>query len=310
MIRARRLVAAAVLAAACGSPAPGRLEVGTASVDDRAEPSATAVLRIPVRNAGTGDLLLHDVRVGCGCRLTTPAPDVLAPGTGASFVVRCRRDVGDGPGDPNRTTAALVVTSSDPDRSETTVPLPVPRAPSFAQPRSLYFGYVALGGSAARDVVLPASAAAEHPAAKPPLTVEARPTRADGSRVVRVRFTPIETGPFRGELRLDDTHAPLPVSGVAYRKLLAFPAVGTVPSLVGGGPLTITVASTAAEPLTITSVDVPDGLAADVQSSLGHENRVVLHARGPHVALPAAIRIHTNDRDEPTVIVPLRDAGV
>lgn len=299
----RRAAAVLLLVAACGAPPPARLEIGSVTVDPPGRDSA-AVARVELRNGGGRDLLLHAARLACGCRLAAALPDVLAPGATTALVVRCRGEARA----PERDVRLL---SSDPDRPDVAVSLGRPAlAVPAVEPPSLYFGYVAVGRSATRDVTLPPGPEGEpRVAADPPLAVEQRPPRADGAHVVRVRFSPVTAGVFRGALALGERGEVVPVSGVGHGNLLPFPAEVTVPSEVtANGAPAIVLKAVGAEPLEIAALELPDGLTGEVQTTIpGREFRITLRARGGRVTAPAAIRVRTTAPDEPVVTIPVRD---
>jgi hypothetical protein len=177
-------------------------------------------------------------------------------------------------------------------------------------PASVYLGYVALGASAVHDVALRAGASDAPPTSSDPaLSVEQRPPRADGARVVRLRFAPREAGPFHGTLALGSAGGALEVSGVGYRDLIALPAEVHVPSeTTGGAPPAIALKAAGAAPIAITAVEAPEGLTADVQPrGIGREFRVLLHAHAGRRPTSGAIVLRTTDPDEPVITIPVRD---
>jgi hypothetical protein len=308
----RRATAAVLLtlAVACGAGSPARLELGAVATEAGA--SRTVIARVEMRNAGARELLLHGVRLDCGCRLDAALPDALAGGERATLVVRCRSG-----GDATARPREIRLSSSDRERPEVVVGVPLPESGRvLAEPPALYFGYVPVGASAARDLALPAdgAGAADAPpiARAPELQIEPRPSRADGRRVVRVRFAPRAAGPFRGTLALGREVDAVPVSGIGYRSVLAFPAEVTLPSEVtAGAPPPVTLKNVGAAPFEITAVEVPPGLAADLLTTApGREFRLVLRAHGRLAAEGGAIRLHTSDPDEPLVTIPVRDGDV
>ncbi len=293
-----------VLAAGCGGGAPPRLVVGQPVVDAAADASGRRSVRIELRNDGGGDLLLHGARLDCGCRLLAPLPDVLAPGERVPLAVRCRAAVA------GARTRTLAVLSNDPERPEALSEITVP-AGDMPQREPVYFGYVALGRSVARDVALRADEgdATAAAGADPALAVEERPPHPDGTRALRLRFTPRATGPFHGTLMLGRTA--LRVSGVGYRDVIALPAEVGVGETTAGAPPTIAIKAVGGAPITITGVETPEGLSGDVQTiSPGRDFRLVLRTRNAKRAPGGTIVLRTNDPDEPVVTIPLRDGDV
>jgi hypothetical protein len=305
-----------MIAAACGTRSPARLELGEVVTEPAAGQSRTAVARVEIRNAGAQDLLLHGVRLDCGCRLGSSLPDALAAGARAILVLLCRNGA-----DATARPREIRLSSSDPARAEAVVRFTIPQLSRVAvEPAMLYFGYVPVGSSAARELTLPAGSETEDAAGAdlplvardPELQIEQRPPRTDGRHVVRIRFTPRAAGPFRGALELRGGADAVPVSGVGYRSILAFPAELALPSeLTAGAPAAIALKNVGAAPLEISAVDVPPGLAAELQTTTpGREFRLVVRARGRLDAEHAEIRLHTSAAEEPVVTIPVRDGSV
>lgn len=316
MTRSRRATVATVamtlaIAAACGRGAPARLEIGDVVTEPAAGASRAVLVRLELRNGGGRELLLHGVRADCGCHPTSPLPEVLAGGERATLVLRCRSEA------RAARPREIRISSSDAARAEALVRFTIPQGSGVeVEPPALYFGYVAVGASAVRELALPppvdAAAADIAPVAHDPeLQVEQRPPRADGRRVVRVRFTPRAPGLFRGALELAGRPDAVAVSGVGYRAVLAFPAELALPSEVSAGtPPAIALKNVGATPLEITAVDLPPGLVGELQAtSPGREFRLVVRAHGRLGAGESAIRLHTNDVEEPVVTIPVRDGG-
>jgi hypothetical protein len=97
--------------------------------------------------------------------------------------------------------------------------------------------------------------------------------------------------------------------GVGYRDLIALPAEVSVPSeITGSAPPAIAVKAVGPTAVTITSVETPAGLAADLQTTTpGREFRLLLHPRGGRASTGGAILLHTSDPDEPLLTIPVRD---
>ena len=282
--------------------------------------------RYEIRNRGGGALVLHGLTLACGCRLAAPLPEAVAAGESTAVTLLCRAPLA--AGDAVR---ELRLLSSDPAQPETRLRLAMSVAGAGAEPPALYFGYVPVGGVAVRELTLPASGrgqaggngrqiesgaaggATAGPsslapvAVDPAISLEPRPLRADGARVYRVRFAPRAAGPFRTVLDLGPGAGKVPVSGVGFRRVLAFPAEVTLPSaLTAGGPPPIALKSVGEGPLEITRVELPPGLAGELYAVRpGHEFRLALRALAPNGVAAGAIRLHTNAPEEPLVTIPV-----
>lgn len=343
MSRTPGLVAAVltgVWVAGCAGGGPPRIEVTGGVAGGESAPAASqageggappaivspgdlVTAHYRIRNTGGRDLLLHGVALACGCRLASSLPDALAPGEDAPVTVRCRapRTRGDA-------AREIRLFSSDPARPEKRLRVPVRvAAASAAEPPALYFGYVAVGGSAERELVVPAldeanhaPASAELPAAgaaaaalpvagDPALTVEPRPPRADGRRVYLIRFAPRAPGVVRTTVTLAPGDE-VPVIGVGFGTLVAFPAEAMPASATpAGGASVITLKAVSEDPLEITRVELPPGLAGDlVATTPGREWRLALRARGPQASEAPPIRIHTSAAADPVLEIPVRPA--
>jgi len=339
---ARVLAALLAGACACRVAAPPRLEVtggvvGTtpSSVSVPAEGASRPVAvragelvtaRYEISNSGGRTLMLHGLTLACGCRLAAALPDALDPSESATITARCRAPFATG--DAVR---ELRLLSSDPEQPETRLRLTMAVIGVGAEPPALYFGYVPVGGAVVRELTLPASsrdgaggngrrldaggagAATGEPAipgpvaADPAISIEARPPRSDGARVYLVRFAPRAAGPLHTLLDLGPEAGGVPVSGVGFQRVLAFPAEVTLPSvLTAGGPPTIALKSVDEDPLAITRVELPPGLAGELRAVRpGHEFRLVLRARAPYDAHAGVIRLHTSAPGEPLVTIPV-----
>lgn len=289
---------APALAAGCEGGAPPHLTLGQPVLDGA---GGTQRARVELRNDGGRALALHGARLDCGCRLLAPLPEQLAPGESATLAVRCRAER-----DAGARARTIAVVSNDPARPEAVAEVAWPPGGIVEGP-GLYFGYVALGVSAVRDLVLRADESETAPVSSDPaLTFEQRPPRADGAHVLRVRFTPRAAGPLHATLTLGG--ATRDASGVAYRNLIALPAEIHVPSeTTGGAAPTIALKSVGATPVAITAVETPEGLSGEVQPpGAAHELRLVLRAHGPRRS-GGAVVLRTSDPDEPVVTIPVRD---
>lgn len=292
------VLSALALVAGCGGGPPPHLTLGEPVLDAT---GGQQTARLELRNDGGRALALRGARLDCGCRLLAPLPEQLAPGEGATLALRCRaeRDAGT----RARTVAVL---SNDPGRPEAVADIAWP-ASGAAEGPGLYFGYVALGASAVRDLVLRAGESeAAAVGSDPALGFEPRPPRADGAHVLRVRFTPRAAGPVHATLTLGG--GTREASGVGYRNLIALPAEIHVPSeTTGGTPPAIALKALGATPVAITAVETPEGLSGEVQPpGSARELRVVLRARGPRRG-GGAIVLRTSDPDEPVITIPVRD---
>jgi hypothetical protein len=182
-------------------------------------------------------------------------------------------------------------------------------------PSALYFGYVPIGKSALLDVVLPVAPSLDRIAApaQAEVSLETMPTRADGAHGARVRFTPRVAGVVRTTIDLGPAGGALPVIGVGYASVVAFPAEIRVPSSTGAGMPAITVMGFGDEPLAITHIDYPAGLAGELRTVLpGRQFRLVVRGRADVGGIPA-IRLWGESGDDPILTIPvlgiLPDAG-
>jgi len=181
---------------ACGRSDPPRLGVtplpanGTTNSGD---------LRYQLRNVGGRTLALDGLASTCGCAAIMQLPETLAPGAASVLAVQCGLCAPSG-----RSSASCGCASSDPSNPETVLRITQPGGDAGPDPAALYFGYVAVGESAVRDVVLPVavSAASVTLPAQSELRVEPMPARADGAHGVRVVFTPGVAGVVRATVDL------------------------------------------------------------------------------------------------------------
>jgi hypothetical protein len=292
------LAVAAVLvgAAACSRSEPARLEVralATAAADD----AVTA--RFQLKNVGAQPLTLDGVVSACGCAPTAPLADALAPGAAQALDVRCTMPRVDGP-----VVRELRLRSSDPSHPETAIPVTLQGKGGGPEPAALYFGYVAVGASETRDVVLPHGATAAPPA-RGDVTVEPLPARPDGAHGVRVRFTPQAPGIVRTSVALGANAGTLPIAAVAYDRVLALPSEVHVPRPSGAPGLpSITLVGRGPGPLAIADVDYPDGLTGDLRTIVpGQQYRLVLRGR-PAIGADPAIRVR-GARGEELLAIPV-----
>jgi uncharacterized protein DUF1573 len=297
-----RLGCALVLATvACGRGEPPRLAV-------RSQPplAAGAVVdtRFRLQNVGGDTLVLDDLVSACGCVPASRLPTSLAPGAGADLDVRCRppREVG-------KVVRELRLRSNDPANPETPLDVTLAGTGAGPEPSALYFGYVAVGDSAVRDVVLPLAPGDLAPAAHPELIVEALPPRADGAHGVRVRFTPRAASIVRTSIDLGPTLGALPVTAVGYDAVMAFPAEVRLPRPTGASGLpSITLIANGAAPLAITQVDYPAGISGELRTiAPGRQFRLLLRRHGP-LEHDASIRVRRAAGTDPILVIPVVDA--
>ena len=301
-----RLAVAVVLVAlaiACGRSDPPRLEVtplpanGTTNSGD---------LRYQLRNVGGRTLALDGLASTCGCAAITQLPETLAPGAASVLAVQCRpvRAVGE-------VVRELRLRSSDPSNPETVLRITQPGGDAGPDPAALYFGYVAVGESAVRDVVLPVavSAASVMLPAQSELRVEPMPARADGAHGVRVVFTPRLAGVVRATVDLGPAGGMLPVIAVGYAGVLAFPA--EVRLTRSAGLPNITLIGLGDEPLAITHIDYPPGLAGELRTVVpGRQFRLVLRGRGLAGAAGQAVIRLRREGGDPILTIPVVGAEI
>jgi hypothetical protein len=312
---ARRRLALGVLTllAACGGEAP-RLEVTTLAVEPAADRHAGVPLldaTYQLRNVGGRSLLLDGVVPPCGCTTVSGLPSALAPDTVTTLALSCRPPRASG-----RVVRDLHLRSSDPASPDLTVPLTLAGVAAAADPAALYLGYVPVGGSATRDVVL-ASAVAPESLPPPPagFALEAMPPRADAAAVLRIRFAPIVPGVVRASLDLGPGGT-IAAAGVGYGDVVAFPAELVLPASTGATALAgVTVMGLGVDALQITRVEYPPGLAGELRTVVpGRQFRLVVRSRdvsggGADDGSVAAIRIRTDSSAEPVVTIPIVGAS-
>ncbi len=304
-----------VLATACGRSEPARLEVSATTSDGgasarstngSAQPSmpADAVrVRYRLRNAGGRPLGIDAIAPACGCRPDSRLPESLGPGAAATLDVACRA-----PSDAGETIRELRLRTSDPISPVTTLRVALQRPAPGPAPAALYFGYVRIGESMVRDVVLPAAVNAESLVSpRPELAAEVLPVRADGTHAVRVRFTPRAAGIVRTTLALGAAGA-LPVTAVGWDHVMAFPPEVALPEASGASSLpAVTLIGVDAAPLAIGRVDYPPGISGELRAvTPGRELRLVLRGRGaPGATGAGAIRLYGASGGEPVLTIPV-----
>jgi hypothetical protein len=292
-----RLIALAlVLAAACAGGGQPRLEVGEPSV-----PARSGAARFRLHNAGSGDLVVHAVVPDCACRASVAGSEAIGPGRDAELVAACRVV-------PGATGARHIrMRSNDPEHPETVFEVALPASTAATEPAAIFFGQVAVGEAAAREIVVRGSGSEMPTVSGESLTVARGGTRPDGTPTYRVTFAPATPGIVRGSLVPRAGAAPVPIVGVGTARLAAFPAEVHWPSAVAEGMPTVMVKNLGDAPLAIAGVDLPSGLGADVRPvEPGRQYRLVLRRTGgAPVAETGAIRVRTDSPDEPVLVIPV-----
>jgi hypothetical protein len=303
--RGVRLVPAALgaLAIACGAGDPPRLEV---TALPRAESASSGVVQagFQIANVGGRELALDGAAPACGCRIVSPLPAALQPGATTSLAVRCRA-LG-----AEQASRAMHLWSSDPASPDTVIHVDVGPV-AATEPPALYFGYVAIGAVATRDVVLPpgTGATAAPPPADAAFTFETIAARPDGRAAVRVRYTPRNAGPAMTALDLGADVSRLLVTGVGHGSVVAFPSALRLPSTGSGALPAITIKAIGEAPIDPPRIEYPPGLAGELRTvTTGRQFRLAVRARGP-LAAGDAIRIHTPDAASPVLVIPVDAAG-
>ncbi len=299
--RAAVVLVAAWLAAGavgCTRGAPARLAVTplpSARVD--------GVLRaaFELRNEGERPLFLDRVVPACGCGVRSRLPAELAAGAVTRLDVECR-----GPRITGDDACELRLFTSDARSPETPLRVAVGRVPAGIPP--VYLGYVAVGTTLARDVPLPSTTGEIAPRPGGELEVEAQPPAADGTPVLRVRFTPRFAGVVRRTVDLGPAGR-LPVTAIAYARAVAFPPEVRLPRPTGASGLpTVMLVATGAAPLAIARLEYPPGMTGELRAVVpGRQYRLVLRARGATPARDAEIRVVAAGLAEPVLVIPVID---
>jgi len=294
------IAAMLAVAAACTRSEPARLEVR--ALTTVAEADAIAA-RFQLKNVGGQLLTLDGIVPACGCMPASPLTDALAPGATQALDVRCTV-----PRDAGAVVRELHLRSSDPSSPETALPVTLQGRSTGPEPAALFFGYVAVDASETRDVVLPPGTAVPPPA-RTDLTVEPLPARPDGAHGIRVRFTPRAPGVVRTSVSLGPNAGALPITAIAYDRILAFPSELRVPRPTGAPGLpSITLVGRGPAPLAIANVDYPSGLSGELRPIVpGQQYRLVLRGR-PAITADAAIRIR-GARGEELLAIPVGAAA-
>ncbi len=308
--RAERVLVAAiaVIAIACGRSDPAHLEVSALPAD--AAPSArpdVVRVRYQLRNVGGRPLGIDGIAPACGCRPDSRLPESLAPGAATMLDVECRA-----PGSAGETIRELRLRTTDPLHPETTLRVALQRPSPGPAPAALYFGYVQVGESAARDVALPIAVAAERLVSpRPEVAVEALPARSDGTHLVRIRFSPRAPGIVRAALQLGAVGA-LPIIAVGYDQVMAFPAEVALPETSGAsGVPAVTLVGVDDHPLAVARVEYPPGISGEVRAiTPGRQLRLVLRGRRTsEAASPGAIRLYGASGSDPILTIPVVGAA-
>lgn len=298
------LALVATLSAGCGGNETPRLKA--TALPASAPLAGVTDLRVQLRNIGGRTLALDGVGRVCGCTAANDLPAALAPGASAMLDLRCRA--------PRSTPAVkreIVLRTSDPHEPVTVLSEPLPGIGPGPVPAAVYLGYVAVGGSAFRDVVLPSAVAIESLArlTDGALALEPMPSRADGARGVRVRFVPTRAGVVRATLDLGPGAGPLPVVAVGYDGVMAMPPEVRLPTAGNGALPAITLVVTGDAPLAFGRVEYPAGIQGELRTVVpGKQARLALRARGS-AAGSGTIRVLGADGATPLLTIPVRAAG-
>ncbi|MCC6849727.1 MAG: DUF1573 domain-containing protein [Deltaproteobacteria bacterium] len=300
---AARVLAAAAMAAAVGCASGGAPQLAVAPLPaERVGDLARAAFEL--RNDGGRVLVLDRVVPGCGCVARSRLPPELAPGAATRLDVECR-----GPRIAGDETRELRVRTSDPRSPETLVRVAVGRVPAGLP--AVYLGYVAVGTTLVRDVSLAMTSGDVLPRADGEVAVEPQPAAGDGTRLVRLRFTPHAAGVVRTTVDLGPAGR-LPLVAIAYERALAFPAEIRVPRATGAPGLpTVTLVAAGTAPLAIARVEYPPGVAGELRAVVPERQyRLVLQVRGAIPTGNGAIRVVAEGTTDPVLVIPLVDATV
>ena len=297
----RGLVLAALGAsAACASGDPPRLGVGDLPPETHGAWTRAA---FELRNEGGRTLTLDRVVPSCGCGAVSRLPTELAPKSTARLDVACIRTgaVGDD-------VRELALRTSDPRSPDTLLRIRLGRSTRAYTP--VYLGYVAVGETLVRDVVVPLLAGDVPTRSAGDVEVAAVPPSADASRAVRVRFRPQRAGVVRTTVDLGSAGL-LSITAVAWDGMMAFPAEVRTPRTTGATALpTLTLVAAGAAPFAIARVEYPPGIDGEVRPVVpGRQYRLVLTARGPAPGADAVIRVHGAGADGPVLVIPVVDAS-
>jgi hypothetical protein len=296
---------AMLLALGCGRSDPPRLKVTELPVSPAGTTTGAAAstidARFQLRNVGGRPLALDEVVPACGCAVTSRLPATLASGASTTLAATYRVPAATG-----RVVRELRLRTSDPQDPETPLRVTVAGRSAAPEPSALYFGYVAVGESAVRDVVLPAAVGVLAPSPRPDLTLEPLPARADGALGVRVTFAPSAPGIARATLDLGAAGA-LPVIAIGYESLMAFPSEIRVPRPTGAAGLpSVTLVALGDAAVAMTTIDYPPGVSGELKTIVpGRQFRLVLRGR----ATAGEIRVHGGAAHDPLLTIPVVDAA-
>lgn len=302
MRRSVRLLVLAALAActACGSGDPPRLAVGDLPAETHGAWTRAA---FELRNEGGRTLTLDRVVPSCGCGAVSRLPVELVPKAAARLDVACIRT-----GVAGDDVRELALRTSDPRSPDTLLRVRLGRSVRALAP--VYLGYVAVGETLVRDVVVPLLAGDVPTRSAGDVEVAAVPPSADGSRAVRVRFRPQRAGVVRTTIDLGPAGL-LPITAIAWDRMMAFPAEVRTPRATGATGLPpLTLVAAGATPFAIARVEYPPGIDGEVRPVVpGRQYRLVLTVRGPAPSADAAIRVHGVGADDPVLVIPVVDAS-
>ncbi|MCC6763192.1 MAG: hypothetical protein IT293_00885 [Deltaproteobacteria bacterium] len=297
-----RALAAAVAAGAigCAGGEAARLAVTPLPPETVGD---VARVSFELRNEGGRPLALDRVLPACGCGGRLRLPPELAPGATTRLDVECR-----GPRIAGDDARELRLRTSDPRSPETLLRVELGRAPAGLPP--VYLGYVAVGATLVRDVSVPLAAGDVAPRSGGEVAVEPQPPAGDGTRLARLRFTPRAAGVVRTTVDLGSAGR-LPLTAIAYERVMAFPAEVRVPRPTGApGMPSVTLVATGAAPLAIARVEYPSGVAGELRTVVpGRQYRLVLQARGALPTRDAAIRVLAEGTADPVLVIPFVDAA-
>lgn len=292
-MRRRRPAHVAVLVAVlggCGGGGPPRLDLAEPRVTMRDD---VTEVRVDVGNVGRGVLLVHGVAPGCGCRVTAALPERLVAGARTTLELACLPA-----GAPGEAVHTIRLGTNDPAHPEQALVVTLPIVPAAAEPRALYFGYVPVGESVTRDLTV-AVPGRPPTSPSPEIVVEQDPRPG----IHRVRFAPSVAGPFRSAIDLGPGVAPVPVVGVGFDGLLAFPAEVAVGAPDVRTPLVIM--NVGEDPLAITGVEYPPGIRGELrQVEPGREYRLTVRVAGGPAPAGGIIRVRTDGAS--ALVIPVR----
>lgn len=312
--RARRGLALLLLVTTLGCGRDDRPRLKATALPGTAAAAGVTDLRFQLRNIGGRTLTLDGVAPVCGCAPKGPLPATLAPGAATMLDLRCRT-----PRTTGEVRREVALRSSDPSKPVVVLPATLMGSGAGPRPAALYFGYVAIGESATRNVVLPAPVAVERlpRPADAALTLEPMPPRPEAPYGVRVRFTPQRAGVVHATLDLGPAGGPLPVAAVGHDGVLAFPAEVRVPTAGAAALPAVTLVGTRETPLAIARIEYPPGISGELRAVVpGRQFRLVLRGRAAGASGGSdVIRLHGADQSNgahsgaPLLTIPVVAAG-